>query len=105
MNTDSHSGPELVKARGQGLAQVDMSKVDVEVIPPIVNLAQVVTVDLQHYPHHHRPDHVPQVVALLGGAQPERSRIHHVAAREPDLLPVVALVSGHTFDDRVVETG
>ncbi len=42
MNTDSHSGPELVKALRQGLAQVDMSKVDVAVIPPFVYLAQVV---------------------------------------------------------------
>jgi triosephosphate isomerase len=42
MNTNSHSGPELVKALGQGLAQVDMSKVDVAVIPPFVYLAQVV---------------------------------------------------------------
>ena len=43
MNTDSHSGPELVKALGQGLTQVDMNKVDVAVIPPFVYLAQVVT--------------------------------------------------------------
>lgn len=43
MNTDSYSGPQLVKALGAGLAQVDMSKVDVAVIPPFVYLAQVVT--------------------------------------------------------------
>jgi triosephosphate isomerase len=43
MNTDGHSGPELVKALGRGLAQVDREKVDVAVIPPFVYLAQIVT--------------------------------------------------------------
>ena len=42
MNTDSHSGPELVKALGAGLIDADMSKIDVAVIPPFVYLAQVV---------------------------------------------------------------
>jgi len=43
MNTDGHSGPELVRAIGKGLAQVDMSKVDVAVIPPFVYLTQIIT--------------------------------------------------------------
>ena len=43
MNTDSQSGPDLVKALGAGLAEVDMGKVVVAVIPPFVYLSQVVT--------------------------------------------------------------
>jgi triosephosphate isomerase len=43
MNTDSHSAPELVKAIGRGLAEVDTGKVDVAVMPPFVYLAQVVS--------------------------------------------------------------
>ncbi len=42
MNTDSHSGPALVKALAAGLANIDRGKVDVAVIPPFVYLAQVV---------------------------------------------------------------
>jgi len=42
MNTDGHSGPELVKAVGQGFTQLDREKVDVAVIPPFVYLAQIV---------------------------------------------------------------
>jgi triosephosphate isomerase len=43
MNTDSHSGPELVRTVGQGLAKLDRGKVDVAVIPPFVYLSQIVT--------------------------------------------------------------
>jgi triosephosphate isomerase len=43
MNTDGHSGPELVRAIGRGLAQVDREKVNVAVIPPFVYLSQIVT--------------------------------------------------------------
>jgi triosephosphate isomerase len=43
MNTDVHSGPELVRAIGAGLKTVDMDKVHVAVIPPFVYLAQVVS--------------------------------------------------------------
>lgn len=42
MNTDSHSGPDLVRALAQGFAELDKSKVDVAVIPPFVYLAQIV---------------------------------------------------------------
>lgn len=42
MNTDGHSGPELVKVLAEGLRQIDMDKVDVAVIPPFVYLAQIV---------------------------------------------------------------
>jgi len=42
MNTDGHSGPELVKAVGAGLRQIDTDKIDVAVMPPFVYLAQIV---------------------------------------------------------------
>ena len=42
MNTDGHSGPELIKALGAGLRQLDIDKVDVAVMPPFVYLAQIV---------------------------------------------------------------
>lgn len=42
MNTDSNSGPALVKALADGLADVDTDKVDVAVVPPFVYLPQVV---------------------------------------------------------------
>ncbi|MFA5423027.1 MAG: triose-phosphate isomerase [Phycisphaerae bacterium] len=42
MNTDIHSGPDLVRAIAKGFAELDRSKVDVAVIPPFVYLTQVV---------------------------------------------------------------
>ena len=42
MNTDRHSGPELIEAIAAGLANIDTSKVDVAAIPPFVYLSTVV---------------------------------------------------------------